>query len=257
MNRPFEYWRDRWRAAGLRLDHSFGAFAEDGRLVGFLLHAIGRREYDQMAFNVGTGVLPAYRGQRLVGKLYEVATPQLRQAGCTHVGLEVIKANERALRAYHHVGFRPIRELDSFAGAVLMHPSYHGRTLELEELLPPQWKQFFQPLHPPAWDHRLEALQRFADRYAAFRVHAGPEIIGAFLIERESGYLPHFTSLPTADWERGAAVLGATQKVHPELRILNVDVRDQARVRAVKHAGLVRIIDQYEMMYPISLGTAR
>ena len=63
------------------------------------------------AFNSGTGVVPKYRGRRIVKQLYDFAIPELLKRGVEKCGLEVIKENEKAIKAYRRVGFEIIKIL--------------------------------------------------------------------------------------------------------------------------------------------------
>src|SRR5262245_8645782 len=73
-------WRDRWGSAPVDPARSYGAFNGE-ELVAFILHAIGTVNGVRTAYNSGTGVLPAYRGQHLIDTLYARAIPALREAG--------------------------------------------------------------------------------------------------------------------------------------------------------------------------------
>ena len=104
------YWRKRWKGARVDYRASFGAFEKE-QLVGFMIHGLDFRNGLYTAFNTGTGVVPAFRGQRLVGKMYETALPQLENRGIRACSLEVIQENEKAVKAYQKVGFSIVREL--------------------------------------------------------------------------------------------------------------------------------------------------
>ncbi len=45
------------------------------------------------AHNDGTGVIPTYRGNQLVDKMYEVAIPRFKAKGIEQCTLEVIQEN--------------------------------------------------------------------------------------------------------------------------------------------------------------------
>ncbi|EJJ30734.1 GNAT family N-acetyltransferase [Rhizobium sp. CF142] len=54
---------------------------------------------------LGMGLLPAYRGQGLGGRLIEAAIAQAREAGMIRIELGVHADNARAIRLYERVGF--------------------------------------------------------------------------------------------------------------------------------------------------------
>ena len=72
---PKDYKRH-WQATGERFDVSYGMFDAD-ILVGFIIHAVHERPGELTAYNSGTGVIPNYRGQRIVKSIYNFAIPDL------------------------------------------------------------------------------------------------------------------------------------------------------------------------------------
>lgn len=110
-----EYYRARWGMEGVRPDCSFGAFS-GGRLVAFVLHAVDERGGRLLAYNAGTGVVPAWRGRGLTGQLYAAALPVLSARGVGACLLEVLTGNAPAIRAYRKAGFSVKRLLRCYRG---------------------------------------------------------------------------------------------------------------------------------------------
>src|SRR3954465_14308675 len=78
---------DKQKACRVNYDMSFGMF-DGGRLVAFIIFGIDTLNGKLTAYNAGTGVIPAHRGQRLVKKLYDHALPILKAAGVQQSTLE-------------------------------------------------------------------------------------------------------------------------------------------------------------------------
>ena len=76
MPTDYNYYKQRWKAAGVNFELSYGMF-DDDKLVGFIIHAIDERGGALTAFNTGTGVIPDYRGKRIVKSIYNYAIPEL------------------------------------------------------------------------------------------------------------------------------------------------------------------------------------
>ena len=111
------YYKQRWKAAGVQYELSFGMF--DGeRLVGFIINAIDTRQGHLTAYNSGTGVIPEYRGQRIVKTIYEHAIPELRKKGITKCQLEVITENEKAIKSYKGIGFTICKHYKCYKGTI-------------------------------------------------------------------------------------------------------------------------------------------
>src|SRR5687768_6451246 len=88
-----EYLKNRWRANSVDYSLSFGAF-ENGKLVAFIIHGIDKLNGKKTAYNAGTGVIPEFRGQKLVAQLYDFALSRLKAAGILQSTLEVITQNQ-------------------------------------------------------------------------------------------------------------------------------------------------------------------
>ena len=78
MPSDVEFWRNRFKAARVDYNLSYGVFDQDG-LVAFIIHGIDQHLGQKTAFNTGTGVIPSFRGRQLVDKIYEFAIPKLKQ----------------------------------------------------------------------------------------------------------------------------------------------------------------------------------
>ena len=123
----------------IRLELSPAAFA-DGELVGFILHGVDSIDYQTTAYNGGTGIVAAHRGQRLVRQMYDSILPKLKSENVEKCQLEVITKNTPAIRAYEGIGFEKKRELICFSGSV--NPVHEDTQLQIREILNPDWKEY-------------------------------------------------------------------------------------------------------------------
>ena len=111
------YYKKRWEIAKVDFTLSYGMF--DGEnIVGFIIHAIDNRHGKKIAFNTGTGVIPEYRGRRIVQAIYDFAIPDLKMNGITQCALEVIIENHKAIKSYQRVGFEICKTYNCFSGAI-------------------------------------------------------------------------------------------------------------------------------------------
>jgi len=86
----------------VRLSHCIGAF--DGpTLAGFILHGADTWPKPALLYNGGTGVIPAYRGQHLVQRMYAHYRQQYKQEGKKRIGSSPKKQirNENKLQCVH------------------------------------------------------------------------------------------------------------------------------------------------------------
>lgn len=186
------YYKKRWKAAKVDFKLSYGMF-DKGRLVGFIIHAVDKRAGILTAFNTGTGVIPAYRGKRIVKLIYEYALKDLRQNGIEKSTLEVITKNNIAVRAYESVGFKICKKYKCYAGNIKIE---NGGQFELKEIalknvdwekLPNQ--QFY------SWDFQKETILK--GNYRFFQVLNNKEPESFFIINPERQSLAQFDLLNT------------------------------------------------------------
>lgn len=122
----------RLTANGISPEHSLVAFSE-GKPVGFVLTALRTEGDMKLAWNGGTGVIPAMRGKG-VGKALIDAAIELYETELVDVALlEAIHTNSNAIKLYEKCGYQIVDELsflnteqtvDHFAHAAKMD-EYH------------------------------------------------------------------------------------------------------------------------------------
>ena len=101
----------------IQLENSVGVF-NGKNIVAFVMHGVREQNGHMVTYNAGTGVLPAYRGQGLVSKMYNYILPYLKEAQVKRIVLEVIHTNQPAIRVYEKNGFIAKRKLLCFAGKI-------------------------------------------------------------------------------------------------------------------------------------------
>ncbi len=241
MPTSYDYYIERWKAAGVDYALSYGMF-DNNLLVGFIIHAIDKRNDYITAYNTGTGVIPDYRGNRIVKSIYEFAIHDLKANGIQKSTLEVIQDNEKAIKAYQGVGFEICKSYDAFSGKI-----------ELDEVLAcdivPIAKEAFDWQIIPnrayySWDFQKETLLRREYKY--YYVMHNQEIESFFMYHTETNYIGQFDVLmPNEDaWLR---LLSAIAQTTDTVKIINVDSRLTAKLEALQQSKLKNIIKQYEM----------
>lgn len=195
------YYKKRWAAAKVDYSLSFGAFDKE-ELVGFILHAVDERQGIKIAFNTGTGVIPAYRGRKLVKAIYEFALPILKANGIDQSKLEVITANKAAIRAYEGIGFKIDRTLNCYNGPFEM-PLKLGVKLNEKALKDIDLSSLIHSA-TYSWDNQSASLQMDAHRY--FEVTEDNTTIGYFIIDTASNYLVQWEAKPDSI-ERSGRIL--------------------------------------------------
>lgn len=239
------YWQARFSASGVDYSLSFGVF-DDEHLVAFIIHCVGVEEGKKIVFNTGTGVLPAYRGQGLIDRLYAHAIPVLIERGCSTARLEVIDQNARAIRVYKRIGMRIKRRLKCYQGAFSDHPLPEVR-LEKSQF---GWvSQQFRSSEKYSWDHTLETLSRAENQFDVMRVMANrqDELIGYFILDRAKGHLAQLEVMHN-QWDE---LFSGIRQLTTTIKINNIDSCRTSLIEWLEKAGIPNVIDQYEMEMPL------
>lgn len=235
------YYEKRWKNAKIRFDLSFGMF-DKNRLVGFILNGIDHRKGEYMAYNAGTGVIPAYRGNRIVKAIYEKAIPELRENEISMCILEVIKENIAAIKAYESCGFSIAKSYLCFNGELRSSTSSDIQ-LQQQKLSKVNWDQLPNQEYY-SWEYQHQSLSE--EDFSFFTVmHKGTKV-GYFIINTARNHLAQlevFESNPQ-NWD---ALFNGISSLTTEVRIINVDERQQEKVAQIIANNLQNSIDQFEM----------
>ncbi len=241
MPTDYNYYRQRWKAAKVRFDLSYGMF-DNGKLVGFIINAIDKRDGEYIAFNTGTGVIPEYRGRKIVRSIYDYAIPNLIENGITKCSLEVITENNRAIKSYENIGFKIFKHYKCFNGTILTE---NGADIRLKEV---SYKDVNWGLIPNqkyySWDNHKNSLEH--GNYKYVQVINKNEVEAFFVINPENGYLAQFEMFTETDlsWSILFKGIKTFSKI---IKINNIDDRLNSKLEAVQSIGLVNSINQYEM----------
>lgn len=244
MPADVSYWEMRFKGARVNWNLSFGVF-ENEQLVGFIIHGIDLHNGLKTAFNTGTGVIPAFRNRQLVSRMYEHALPLLRENGVQKCMLEVITANDKAIRVYEKNDFRIVRKLHCFRGTLSATPDNVKLDKTTFETIRQNNARFTKWY---SWDHSNEALEKISHTYDVYNVsRIGAETSGYFIMNPQSGYLPQveLTGEETAaDYD---LLFGGISLLRNNVRINNVDADRILFREALLRNGLENHIDQFEM----------
>jgi len=236
------YYKKRWAAAKVDYELSFGAF-DKKELVGFILHAVDEREGNKIAFNTGTGVIPAYRGKKLVKTIYEFALPILKANGINQSKLEVITANKAAIRAYERIGFQIDRTFNCYNGPFEIPVKFNVKLNEkaLKDI------DLTSLVHSAtySWDNQNASLQMNAHCY--FEVIEDSKAIGYFIIDTSSNYIVQWEA-ESNSWLK---LMAGIHQISGAVKINNVDTRLNEKIAVLKQIKIPLVINQYEMQLPL------
>ena len=235
------YYEQRWKAAKVNFNCSYGMF--DGeKMVGFIIHAIDQRSGKLMAFNTGTGVIPEYRGKRIVKSIYAYALNDLAAKGIEKSVLEVITRNDIAVNLYKGIGFEICKNYKCFNGNIEIDFPFEPDLKEMD-VKDVEWSNLPNQRYY-SWDNQKESI--LEGNYRFFQVIHNEKPDSFFVINPDQSYLAQFDLFAeeTNGWKR---LFAGIQKISESIKINNVDVRLKEKQDTLISLGLENTIDQFEM----------
>lgn len=233
---------------GIRLDLSFGVYSS-GRLVAFVLHGLNKIGDDLVAYNAATGVVPDYRGRKLVGAMYDKLLPKLNELGVKQMILEVIEGNLPAIRAYEKLGYTVHRKLDCFSGQV--ETARKNTDIEIREIKEFQWPIFtsFWDIQP-SWQNSVKTIANSAGHCRIVVAYEGDMLAGYAVFNPVTRRIQQ---IAVAQYYRRKGI--ATNIMNyisetlgqQELVINNVDHTSDRTLSFIKKLGLSFKLAQFEM----------
>ena len=235
------YYKERWERAKVNYSLSYGMF--DGKkLVGFIINAIDERNGIKIAFNTGTGVLPEYRGKRIVKSIYNYAIPDLKINGISRCSLEVIIENVKAIKAYQSIGFEICKTFNCFSGDIKLalnekiainkvdYNSFDWNDLPNQDLY--SWDFHSKVIKNGGYDYYQITKENFVESY--------------FVINPKNGYLAQFEILKESNgcWNR---LFREIKEISNSIKVINVDHRLNKKIEYINTIGLSNTVNQYEM----------
>jgi ribosomal protein S18 acetylase RimI-like enzyme len=235
---------------GARVDYalSFGAFEND-QLVAFLLHGIDDSKNGKKAHNIASGVLPAYRGKRLIEQIYEKALPVLRIAGIKTLTLEVITENQKAIKAYQNVGLRPAGMLRCFDGNLNVPDEKAFASFRVQKIQDYEWDLVKDLVsYTYSWDNQPDAVAMLADDYETWLVYDQQNVLNGFaVINPQNGYISQFGFRSGATTSVKMYLFKALSDVYPNIRVNNIPNDAEDIIDLLYQVGLNNTKNQFEM----------
>ena len=246
------YYMERWKASKVDFNLSYGMF-DKGKLVGFIIHAIDTKDGILTAYNAGTGVLPEYRGQRIVKSIYAYAFKELAKKGVQKTMLEVITQNLAAIRAYESIGFEICKHYRCYNG--IISPT-NSPDFQLEKRSPENipWEDLPNQ-GSYSWENQKEAILN--GNYQFFHVLNNGIPESYFIIHAENPSIAQFDLLHNSSDEAWQRLFSAIREISDKIKINNIDSSLVDKIEILRDMGLENPINQYEMDIELSGQTSQ
>lgn len=232
----FEDTKNRWNHAGVDLNISYGAF--DGeKLAAFILNV----RINDMLYNFAMGVIPEYRGNHLIEKIFSHLPKDFRT-----YQLEVITENHKAINLYSKLGYKKKRELISVEG--LLNISEHkvqGHQYDVKDHYQNEEHLSLQLFFPSA-EGCHEVLCKTKDYCETHELRLEGKLLAYAQFIPEKLALKEVGAMsPVAE---NLDYLFREMKLSGEkIRVMNIDSEAELFLDYLEERGLRKFIAQYEM----------
>lgn len=249
-----EQFRQRLTRDGFRDDMSFGIFSGE-EIVGFTLNGFDTWDGATTAYDVGTAIIPQYRGRHLGEELFSYMLPLLKRRGVRRYLLEVISTNRPAVTLYRKLGFMISRELSALAldGKVETTGRGHDDSIAIREIKIPEpevAQKFWE--WQPSWQNSLASLKRSAGEYVALGAFAGELLAGYGVVFPSSGNIAQLAV--AKDYRRHGVASRLLKSLRREvndekpLRMINVDSSATGTLSFCAAHNFKPLLSQFEML---------
>jgi len=237
-------------------DLSVGAY-NGPEMVGFTLIGVDRWNGAVTAYDAGTGIVPAFRGQGLAHRMFDHALPTLSARGVKQFALEVLQGNEPAIKAYQTSGFDIRRTLTSYVGSTQTLNALPESGWTIRRADRATFDRFVaQADWEPSFENRFTIPALIPEQVMILAAFDGIEPIG---VVTYSPPLHWLLSLIVRRTHRrrgvGTALLrslaGELREDRPKLAAINIDGSDRGMQLFFTDLGFSHLIDQYEMLREI------
>lgn len=231
---------------------SIGIFDND-RLVGLILNGVRVWNGKMTAYDLGTGVIAEYRKRGLTGEALKVVKKLCREKGIEYYLLEVLQGNTGAVELYKKSGFKITREFDCYIlkkGSIESLKDIEIRKIEL--FSDEQWGEIEKYCdYSPSWQNSVDSIKACPDKFCYYIVNVENDIAGYGVIEKITGDIPQIAVRKEyRNQGIGRSILNEMVKNTEgnQVKLLNVDCRDEGTKQFLLKAGAVKYVSQYEMV---------
>lgn len=238
-----KFWKKRWKTNRVRYDLSIGTFDDEGNLIGFMIIGVDYRNGKKVAFNAGTGVVPEFRGQKLVKRMYQYAIPLFKKNGIEEMALEVINKNIKAIKAYQSVGFKIEKLYQCFRSTDMILPTfiaYHSKKVKH-----PNWKKYEQfTVENYCWEYLIEGIEINIKKVKCFEIYSqSDELMAYYIINPKSKSILRFEAKNENGYH---ALFNHWYTNFGQITILNV--QHPEKIKFLENYKFNNNIDQFEMI---------
>lgn len=227
---------------------SVGVYEKD-QLVAFMLTGVKQVGDATWYYNAGTGVIPSNRSTGLVDKMYDYLSGVLGSNTSKVLVLEVIKGNEKAIKAYNRQGYTIARTLNCFKGVpTTKEKQVQELRFEIANDLNQNQMQAFWDIEP-SWQNSNTALQQLQKHTSTVIAIQNDAIVGYAVYNSVTCRL--YQLAVSKSCRRQGIGSQLMQSVYAAIKkpfaITNIDDCDAGIKAFLADVGLEHYVTQFEM----------
>lgn len=246
INLSPEILREKIYTEDIDLNYSMGCFEKE-KPVGFMLHAFREIDGKCIAYNAGTGVIKAFRGQNATVQMYRQLFPLLQKHQVSEVQLEVIDQNAAAIKSYEKAGFRKVADLPCFKGNPKVGRYELGLQIRAMEMFERSKLELFCDWQP-TWQHATETVEKMEGNLL-LGAYMNRELVGFLIGQTQRARVLQFAV--DREYRRkgiGRALFVAfAETVQSEISVINVDDPTNATRQFLENTGMKHFLTQFKM----------
>ena len=184
------------RSVSLR--DSYGAFTEDGTLVGFILCGVRSTGGAVDFYDGATAVIASMRGQGIASQLLKSALRRAQERNARSFILEVIKENEGARRLYASHGFTDNRILRCFEISrkdLPAPPSFEDDILDLDSTHYTLCSEAVGLSYRPSWQNDTQSIRELFPYLRVRGIRRDGAWVGCYVLYPQKGDLMQIGAL--------------------------------------------------------------
>ncbi|MBV8255727.1 MAG: GNAT family N-acetyltransferase [Chitinophaga sp.] len=242
---------EKMKLENLQRHFSIGAF-NGNELAGFILQGPDDDTNPLMLYNGGTGVIPNFRGQQLVRKMYDTFIPSYKEQGIRSLKLEVITSNTPAVKTYEKTGFEKKRFFQCFKGDINLSGPMNP-IIEIVQQPEPNWALYslFMDMEP-SWSNLPGSIIREVTT-VTWEAHVNGEVAGFISVNTPTKRIRNMAVAPK--YRRQGIGSALLQHVATTLQgtftIINIEEKVDGMAAFLEKAGMTNYLSQYEMIMSI------
>ena len=233
------------------LSDSFGAFTEDGVLVGFILCGVRETGGTVDVYDAATAVIPPMRGRGVASELLRAALSRAEEHHAGSFILEVIKENERAHHLYAAQGFIDRRVLRCFEIGIEDIPaagSHSDGFLELDLIHYASCAQAVALSYRPSWQNESASIRELFPHLTIRGIRRDGQWAGYYVLYAQKGDIMGIGALNNSPEVFRLLITDASRHTQDtRLRIINIEESSPLCSFLLSENWSV-MIDQWEMV---------